>query len=254
MKKKYGPLPLWAWGAIGIVTIYLYYRHSSSSSSSSGTTSTDAVDPVTGIPYSQEEQAYQNEAASAMSPGSGGSNPVDTTNGGTTPPDLTQELQDITGLITGLQDAGLVNQTPTDNGGTSPSVNQPANSDGTTPPDNASTPTTAPSAHTRMSTGTLVHAGAIQAPAGVKPPAKRGYTVVGTGHGNHQYVPDKLVKTPGGRIYGSVSHTAPVVHGNQVAKGLGNGLWEIVPKPKSKPPKTKTPTRSGGGSHRGGFS
>lgn len=215
LNKKEGPLPLWGWGLGGIVAIYLYYRYTQDSSSSS--TSQDAAalndgtDPVTGVPYADEEAAYENEGASAITPDT-------STDSGTDP--YEQENQDLIGLLeTYLQGNTKSGET---NG--------------------------------RSSTGKLLHAGAIQAPYGsTAPPPKNGYTVVGTGGGNWQYVPDSLVTTAGGYIYGSLSRAAPVVAAGEVAKGLGGGLWEIIPKPKAastpkkpkpKPSKTTGTTRT----------
>lgn len=226
LKKKYGPLPLWAWGLAGVVAMYLYYRHASASSSTTISTaaSNTGIDPVTGVPYADEESAFQNEAASALAPGSGGSaGSVDTTGAGTSP-DLGQEIQDVTGLITSLQTSGLI---PNPGSG---STSTGATTTGT----NASTPTTAPSTNGRTSTGTLLHLGAILAPFGsTAPPARAGYTAVGTGNGNWQYVPNSLVNVAGGYLFGSVSHNAPTAPTGFITRGLGNGLWEFIPKPKS---------------------
>lgn len=213
LSKKEGPLPLWGWGLGGIVAIYLYYRYTQDSSSSS--TSQDAaalndgIDPVTGVPYADEESAYENEGASSITPDT-------STDSGTDP--YEQENQDLYGLLlTYLQGN-----------------------------------TKSGSTNTRSSTGKLLHPGAIQARYGsTAPPPKNGYTIVGTGGGNWQYVPDSLVTTAGGYIYGSLSRAAPVVAAGEVAKGLGNGLWEIIPKPKgtTKPkpkPKPKTPSKTTG--------
>ena len=222
MKKKYGPLPLWAWGAVGVVAIYLWYRYSQGSSSTPATASNTGVDPVTGIPYSQEEAAYQNEAASAQVPGSGGI--TDPSSGTSTPSGL-----DLADFLTYLQQ--FEQATGTTLGPSTPAPPPPQqNSDGTTPPDNNSPPTTAPSTNGRISTGTLLHAGAIFAPFGsTAPPPRNGYTVVGTGNGNWQYVPDNLITAAGGYLFGSISHNAPTAPAGHHAVGLGNGLWEIVP-------------------------
>lgn len=235
LKKKYGPLPLWAWGLSGVVAIYLYYRysHNSSSSSASSVASNTGIDPVTGVPYVDEQAAYQNEAASAMTPtAGGGSYSADGTTGTSTGPDLGQEIQDVTGLITSLEGSGLIPSAPA------------ANSDGTTAaPTNQSAPTTAPSTNNRMSTGTLLHAGAIQAPFGsTAPPSRAGYTAVGTGNGNWQYVPNSLVNVAGGYLFGSISHNAPHAPSGYTTHGLGNGLWEIIPGHRNT---SRTRTRAG---------
>ncbi len=80
MKKKLGPLPVWAWGVIFGVAGYLYLRNRSASSSSSSSTSPtasvldpNAVDPNTGLTYGQEEQAAMaNSGLSATAGGAGG--------------------------------------------------------------------------------------------------------------------------------------------------------------------------------------
>jgi nucleoid-associated protein YgaU len=55
LEQKAGPLPVWAWAAIGLVLAYLYskYRTSKTASSTTGaaTTSTPAGEPSSGSPY-----------------------------------------------------------------------------------------------------------------------------------------------------------------------------------------------------------
>ena len=90
LKKKIGPLPVWAWGLIlGVVGYFAYERYSAGSSSSSGTASTtgildpNAVDPNTGLTYGQEEAAAENaNAASDSGAGSGGGTAVSPTDSG----------------------------------------------------------------------------------------------------------------------------------------------------------------------------
>lgn len=228
LTKKKGPLPVWAWGAVGIVAIYLYYRYSQANSSSSPTSSSAAavnngIDPVTGIPLSEEQAAYQNEAASALAPGSGGSTGSGGSSGGSgsSTPDLGQEITDITNLIQSLEGAGLV--PPPGTNGTPTPAPAPAPVTGGNPP---SAP---PSVGSRMSTGTLLNVKAILAPFGSAPPPKTGYTTVGTGNGNWQYVPDSLAPI-GGAIVTSISHNAPTAPTGFTTRGLGQGLWAIVPK------------------------
>lgn len=120
MKKKLGPLPVWAWALIGAgVVAFLYFRSSSSSSSSSsqlnqvdpnnplGLTYAQenadiaaGIDPNTGQTYASEQAAADQSAASS----GGGSGTTDTT--GTTGDDLS-------GFLTTygeLQSAGLIDQ------------------------------------------------------------------------------------------------------------------------------------------------
>lgn len=232
MKKKYGPLPLWAWGAVGVVAIYLWYRYTQASSTSTTSTSTAAsntgIDPITGVPYSEEESAFQNEAASALAPGSGGSYNGTTATGA---PDLGQEIGDVTGLITSLQTSGLIPGPGTVTSGSSGTSDSGGSSTSTGA--GGGTPAAPPTVSTRMSTGNLLNVKAILAPFGsTAPPAKSGYTAVGTGNGNWQYVPNDLVNVAHGYIYGSISHNAPTAPKGYTAKGLGQGLWEIIPTPK----------------------
>lgn len=86
MKKKIGPLPIWAWAAVGAaIGLFLYYR-SKSSSSSSASTNLNQVDPSNplGLTYAQENaditagidpntgQTYAAEQSSADQGAAGG--------------------------------------------------------------------------------------------------------------------------------------------------------------------------------------
>lgn len=93
LKKKIGPLPVWAWAIVaGVVIggIILYTRGTSTTdqASDANTDFTPQVDPTTGLPYTGES--------------SGGS-----ISSGTAAPSLAQEISDTTGLISQLQGAGL---------------------------------------------------------------------------------------------------------------------------------------------------
>jgi len=78
VKKKMGPLPVWAWGALIGVSVLIYMRYrSAASSATSSTTGTgvgydpNAIDPATGISYGEEESAALNATAgNATSSGS----------------------------------------------------------------------------------------------------------------------------------------------------------------------------------------
>jgi hypothetical protein len=65
MKKKLGPLPVWAWGLIIGVGGLVYYYYSSGSTTAASTDSTtgildpNAVDPNTGLTYGEEEAAAE---------------------------------------------------------------------------------------------------------------------------------------------------------------------------------------------------
>lgn len=64
LKKKLGPLPVWAWALLGFgLFAILYYEHEKSSSSSSSSIAANAglnqVDPETGMTYAQEAALSQ---------------------------------------------------------------------------------------------------------------------------------------------------------------------------------------------------
>jgi len=71
LKKKIGPLPMWAWVLIvgGGIGVLWYMSSKSSSSSSSSATGTNAVDPNNplGLTYAQEQQ----DAAEGIDPNTG---------------------------------------------------------------------------------------------------------------------------------------------------------------------------------------
>lgn len=137
LKKKLGPLPVWAWILIAGTAIGLiWYEHSKNSSTSSSTTtpptSANSVDPATGLTYVQkaQEQAsgidpltgipYAVEDSNSGSSGGGGGDsmlpgnpsPIDQTSSIGTYPSLGQEISDITSVMQGLQALGLITPTP----------------------------------------------------------------------------------------------------------------------------------------------
>lgn len=161
MTKKLGPLPVWAWGLIlGVAGYFAYARYkeneASTSSSSTSTLDPNSVDPNTGLTYGQEEDAALNADATSAANGSqsGGST--------TTSPaeSISQEVSDVTGLITSLESAGLITAPSTSSNGSgssssgssssgSSSGNSSSSSGGststaTTPGATASTPATVP--------------------------------------------------------------------------------------------------------------
>jgi hypothetical protein len=120
VNKKYGPLPLWAWGLVGGVAIYFlyrYYSNSAATASSSSPTSQvldpNAIDPNTGLTYGQEESAALNAGAAAGVPGSGGGSTgsIDTTSQGIDSFDqglqaflqAYSDLQAVNGALNGAQ-------------------------------------------------------------------------------------------------------------------------------------------------------
>lgn len=121
LKKKLGPLPVWAWGGLGAAGLGIaYYLHSQSSSSattSSSTVDPNTIDPSTGIPWSQEYQALQNSEGAGSGgggTGSSGSSGIDTTGlatGTTTTDQLAQDLQAIQDEISTQSSAGLTDTT-----------------------------------------------------------------------------------------------------------------------------------------------
>lgn len=233
MTKKYGPLPLWAWGLAGIITIYLFYR----SQSASGTSSTAAqqaaqgIDPNTGVPYSQEESAYLSSLSpgTQTSSGSGG----DTTGAGAGGAyDLNSFLTTLAGLEAAGVNFGTTAPTPMPApvGPTPPApapgapapAPAPAPSNGTTTPGTGGSPGTNTQVGQRLSTGALLVANAILAPFGSRT-TKQGYVTVGTGGGNYQYVPVNIAPR-GFTLFHTISGTNPAP---RIARGLGHGLWAV---------------------------
>jgi hypothetical protein len=101
MKKKMGPLPVWAWGLIlGVGVFFLYERSKASSSTSSSVAlpSSDLVDPATGLTYGQEQSAALNANATSPSQGALGSSTS------TTPviADQLNTLESLLGFIQGI--------------------------------------------------------------------------------------------------------------------------------------------------------
>ncbi len=145
MKKKIGPLPLWAWGLVAGVGLYVLYRYYEASSSSAGNATTttgildpNAVDPNTGLTYGEEEEAAENANAAAQSSG-GYTSPSDTTTGttGLATGETGDEVGDLTNFLTELSNAGF---TYNPSGSGSPTA--------PTPVAGGSTPSSTPAANT----------------------------------------------------------------------------------------------------------
>lgn len=108
MHKKVGPFPLYVWLGIGTVAIlgaYFYLHGSSSSGTSSSTVGTDgtsdastALDPTTGLPYSGGVAGSGSTGVSADTAG--------------TQPTISDEINDVTSLISALQGSGMLSQPP----------------------------------------------------------------------------------------------------------------------------------------------
>jgi hypothetical protein len=124
VKKKIGPLPMWAWIVIigGTIGIVLYER---SKSSSTGTTDPNQVDPATGLTYSQEgaeEQAgidplsgqtFASEAAGSSGGGSGTDGSGDTLSTDPTLADIDSQLVGIGAQLSTMQGGTGLTDTPT---------------------------------------------------------------------------------------------------------------------------------------------
>lgn len=224
LKKKAGPLPVWAWLAIAGATIGIFLLYRSRAASSSGTPSSDTVDPTNplGLTYGQEasDQAagidpltgatYASEQPAATAPDtsgdSGGSGGVDS---GTDP-----STGDPYGaeILTALQNGAGLTDNPTagqtfagELGDFADSVSE------ITALENA----LRPAAQTvKAKLPALVGAGALRAPAGMKAPtAPKGYTVRGLGNGNWEFVPKTTPST----------NQTSAGSGNAGASGSGSG-------------------------------
>jgi hypothetical protein len=103
--RKLGPLPFWAWGAIGVGVIYLYMRYRASQTAASATTaaSTAAIGPGTVSPVGttlgytgslgDQIQALQNTLASQAATSAAAPAPGSNWQGSSLVPDLTAAYQ-----------------------------------------------------------------------------------------------------------------------------------------------------------------
>jgi hypothetical protein len=238
MKKKIGPLPIWAWVVIvgGTIGIFLYYRSATSSSTSTASTS-DTVDPSNplGLTYGEESSdeaagidpmtgaTYASEQATATgsddgTDGSSGSG----TDSGVDPDTGDPYGQEILAALSGISDTTIPGQTFL---GELADVNAVKTALGL-PISGASNLTTA--AAQRLSNVPLTVKGAIAAPFGAnKPAAKKGYTIRGLGNGNWEYVPIPKTTSSGSGSAGSTGN------------GSGQPAKTIHVTIKPAPPKTK---------------
>lgn len=190
LKKKIGPLPLWAWVLIVGTTVgLLWYEHSKNASSSSSTTSSSSsVDPATGLTYAQEQQEEQagidpftGQSYASEQPGYGwgGVGSTDYPGGGgvtdtsTSPPSWQQELSDVVGGIQALEQAGLISAPGSSSNGSSSSSGAGAKS-------------------TKKKT-TETAAGGIKI-TNFKPKGTKTTTVKGIGHGLYESIPKTTSK------------------------------------------------------------
>lgn len=160
-----------------------------------------SIDPTTGVPYAEEYamSAYGGDAGLGASYGAPTSG-TDTTTG-----------------------AGSTNSNGTDSTSPNITINVPPSSSGPSTTTGGGAPSTPSPTAAHSAPAPALSQGAIDTTnAAGKPAPKAGYTLVGTGNGNYQYVPNSKAKK-GYKIYGSISHTKPQAN----AIGLGNGLWEV---------------------------
>jgi hypothetical protein len=147
LKKKIGPLPVWAWGVIlGVGAYFLYERYragSAASSSSDGTTGIldpNAVDPNTGLTYGAEEADALNANASQLAGSGGSALPDESGLTGSTPG--TDEIGDLIDLLGALNGAGFTyNPNAVTSDATTAAANSPA-------VQGSSPPTSSASSHT----------------------------------------------------------------------------------------------------------
>lgn len=241
LKKKIGPLPVWAWGVIlGVAGYFLYERYASSSSSSSspGTTGIldpNAVDPNTGLTYGQEEASALNDQA-ALSGSGGASVPSDSGAQSTVAP--TDEFGDFLNFI------GEWNQFAQALGWTAPgtvSSNTTAAAAASPAVQTTSPPTSSASAHTSTTIDT--HPGG---------PFYVWYTrVFGTPPPAH--VPSNGAAYTLWKQGISVASAKTLVAGNKVTAAAaptitaaGKAIQPTKPKPAKPPPKPKKGVGSAG--------
>lgn len=206
LKKKVGPLPLWAWIVVvgGGIGAYLIIRHnSSSSSSSSATTAESQVDPNNplGLTYAQENadiaagidpntgQTYASEQGGLPDTSGGGGGSGDTGGGDTgsgylTDASITQDFENA-----------LVAEGLTVNGSSS-SGSGSTTSAATTlkiPKSVTSAITKAEKTASEAFNAPGLAAGARRAPFGsAKPKAPTGFHTVGQGNGYWEFVPNTV--------------------------------------------------------------
>ncbi len=197
LKKKVGPLPVWAWGIIfGVAAYYVYVRRSSGSSSagsqplSPAVLDPNAIDPNTGLTYGAEEGAALN--ANAGLAGGAGTGTVPTNSNLTTG---TNELGDLESFLSQFGNvAEQLGYVPPGAATANPAVPAPLQSPGPGTKPSTSGKQTDKNHTKRMHP--LVGKGAVGAPSGAKkPPPRKGFTIKGLGGGRWEYVPVRTVLT-----------------------------------------------------------
>jgi hypothetical protein len=178
LKKKWGPLPAWAWLLGGGLLYYFYRKYSATSASGTGTGS---VAPAAATPQpittlGAGESAYDpNTGSLVTAPGGGGS--ADTSSADA----LTAAMNNLAGAIaSGMPD------------NTDPGSNNPTTNPG------AGTPAATTGTGGAKGKPKLTAPGALRAPFGhTKPAARQGYTIKGLGRGFWEYVPKRTPKPKG---------------------------------------------------------
>lgn len=183
MKKKYGPLPLWAWVVVigGTIGVYLLYKNGSSSSTASSTAATDAQ-------LAAEQAAMEQAVGNTGTGGASGSGDT-----GTTPFDPNSLGPIIAAAIqaSGIQGApgidGVNGVDGVDATASTPSPGDTTAGATTAPVAGTATP---PTVVARSGLPDLKGNGAVRAPSGhFRPNAPAGYTALGLGNGNWEFVP-----------------------------------------------------------------
>lgn len=109
MKKKVGPLPVYAYVGLATVLVLALYMRSRANANAATTDTTapaaPSIDPTTGLPF-----------AGIPSGSLGGGTLSPDTSGVFTPPTLAQEVGDVTNLIAALQGAGMITSPSAVNG------------------------------------------------------------------------------------------------------------------------------------------
>lgn len=267
MKKKVGPLPMWAWIVIvgGTIGAYMLYRSNKSSSTTAAGANPNTVDPSSpvGATYAEEakdqalgidpltNQTYaQEQAASAAgdagTSGGGGSSGSGST-GATESTDATSaELGIIESELAALQGGGVTDGA-TPSGSFAGEVGDVASGVSSLAALAALFAPVPATSQGKSSKPSLKGAGAKRAPSGAtKPKAPKGFTVKGLGSGNWEFVPVKTRKSNGSGSAAHASHSGGAAV-QPVSRKTKHTTTTYKPKPKT-PPK---PTRVRGHKHHG---
>lgn len=176
LKKKWGPLPAWAW-LLGGGLLYYFYRKYSSTAAASGT-GTGSVAPAAATPQPGQvlepgESYYDPNTGSLSTAPGGGDTGTDTTS-----------ADALTSAMNNLANAIATGMPATDTGQATPTV--------------AGTPAATTSTGGAKGKPKLTARGALYAPFGHnRPAAKAGFTIKGLGRGFWEYVPKAKAKSKG---------------------------------------------------------